>query len=144
MPHLGLRISPDRLLDISTNMGNKAIAVFEKGGVAVFEKEGVVCPLNLRHDFFTTTATDKLDVNPSSATAMTAFHGIATSLNQHICGGYFGCPCDIPDALTSDRFVKNLPEKLTNVKLGYLPHKVPMCKVNSGGKASASKDFQLS
>ena len=39
---------------------------------------------------------------------------------------------------------ENLPEKFTNVKLGYLPPNVPMCKVTSGGKASASKDFELS
>ena len=136
MPHLGLSISPDRLLDISTNMRNKVIAVFEK--------EAVVCLLNRRHDFFTTAATDNLDVNPSSATAMTAFHGTSTSLNQHICGGYSGCPRDILDALTSDRVIKNLPEKFTNVKPGYIPPKIPMCKVNSGGKAGASKYFELS
>ena len=136
MCHLGLTISPDRLLDISTNMGNKAIAVFEK--------EGVVCPLNLKYDLFTTSATDNLDVNPSSATAMSAFHGTATSLNQHICGGYSGHPRDIPDALPSNRVLKNLPEKFTNVKPGYLPPKFPMCKLNSGGKVSVSKDFKLS
>ena len=128
MLHLGLSISSDRLLDISTNMGNKAIAMFEK--------ESVVCPLNLRHDFFTTAATDNLDVNPSSATAMTAFHGTAASLKQHICGGYYGCPRDIPDALTSGRVVKNLPKKFTNMKPGYLQPMGPMCKFNSGGKVA--------
>ena len=127
MSHHGLSISPDCLLDISTNMGNKAISVFEK--------EDVVCPLILRHDFFTTDATDNLDVNPSFATAMTAFHETATSLNQYICGECSGFSRDIPDALTSDRVVKNYY---------YLPPKVPMCKINSGGKASASKDFELS
>ena len=121
MSHLGLSISPDRFLDVSTNTGNKAIAVFEK--------EGVVSPLNLRYDLFTTAATDNLDVNPSSATAMSAFHGTATSLNQDICGGYSARPCDISDALPSDRVLKNLPEKFTNFKPGYLPPKVPMCKV---------------
>ena len=136
MSYLGFSISPDCLLDISSNKGNKAIAVFEK--------EGVVCPLNLKHDFFTAAATDNLDVNPSSATAVTAFHGIATSLNQHICDGYSGCPRDIPDALTSNKVVKNLPEKFTKVKPGYLLPVVSMCKVNSVGKASASKDFELS
>ena len=66
-------------LGIFTNMGNKA--------VAVFGKEDVVCPLNLRHNLFITAATGNLDVNPSSATAMTAFHGTAKSLNQYIFGG---------------------------------------------------------
>ena len=135
MSRFGLSVSPDHLLDISTNTGNKALAVFEK--------EGVACPLNLRHNFFSKAATDNLDVNLSSATAVSAFHGTAKSLNQHICGGYSGCPGDIPDALTSDRDVKNLPEKFTNVKPGYLPPKVPMCQVNLSGKASASKDFEL-
>ena len=74
---------------------------------------------------------------------MYAFHGTATSLNQPICGGYSGRPRDITDALPSNRVLKNLPEKFTNVKPGYLPPKVPMRKVNSGGKASASKDFEF-
>ena len=64
-------------------------------------------------------------------------------MNQHICGRYSGCPYGIPDALPSGRVLKNLPEKFTNLKPGYLPPKVPMCKVNSSGKASASKDFEL-
>ena len=105
MSHLGLSIFPDCLLHISTNMENKAIAVLEK--------EGVVCPLNLRHNLFTTAATDNFNVNPSSATAMSALHETATSLNQYICGGYSGGP-HIPDALRSDRVLKNLPEKFTN------------------------------
>ena len=74
--HLGLSISPDRLLDISTSMENRAIDVFER--------EGVVCPLNLRHGLFTTAVTDNLDINPSSATAMTSFHGTTISLNHHV------------------------------------------------------------
>ena len=78
----------------------------------------MISPLNLRHDLFTTAANDNLHVNPSSATAMSAFHGTATSLNQYICGAYPGHPRDIPDALPSDRVLKNLPEKFTNVKPG--------------------------
>ena len=136
MSHLGLSISPDRLLDIATKMGNKAIAVFEK--------EGVVCPLNLRHDLFTTAATDNIDVNTSSATAMSAFHGTATSVNQHINGGNSGRSRDIPEGLPSSTVLKNLPEKFTNVKPGYLPPRVPICKVASCGSFNASGDFNLS
>ena len=64
---LGITISPDRLLYISTSMGNAAIDVYES--------EGVICPLNLRYDPFTTAAVDNIDVNPSSSTAISAFPG---------------------------------------------------------------------
>ena len=71
--HLGLSISPERLLGMPMSMESRAIDVFER--------EGVVCPLNVRHGLFTTAATDNLDINPSSATAMTSFHrAYATSL----------------------------------------------------------------
>ena len=102
MSHLGVSISPDRLLDISTKIGNTAIEVFEK--------EGAVCPL--RRDLFTTAATDNLDVNPSSATAMSAFHRTATSLNQHVHDCNFGQSRNIPDGLSSSTVLKNLPEAL--------------------------------
>ena len=88
----------------------------------MFEKEGVACLLNLTHDLFTTAATGNVEVNPSSATA--------TSLNQHIFGENSGHSRDIPDALPSGTVLKNLPEKLTNERPGYLPPKVPMCRVN--------------
>ena len=96
------------MLDISTKIGNTAIEVFEK--------EGAVCPLNLRRDLFTTAATDNLDVNPSSATAMSAFHRTATSLNQHVHDCNFGQSRHIPDGLSSSTVLKNLPEAFTNVK----------------------------
>ena len=65
MSHCGLSLSPERLLDISTTTGNKAIVVFGN--------EVIAYPLNLRHDLFTTAATDNLEVNPSSATASMPF-----------------------------------------------------------------------
>ena len=90
--HLGIIISPDRLLDISTSMGNTAIDVYEK--------EGVVCPLTLRYGLFTTAAVDNIDVNPSSSTAMSAFHGTAASLNQHINENSGRCR-DVPSTLST-------------------------------------------
>ena len=136
LSHLGLSISPDRLLDISTKMGNKAIEVFEK--------EGVVCPLNLRRDLFATAATDDFDVNPSSATAMSAFHGTATSLNQHVHDCNFERSRNIPDGLSSSTVLKNLPEAFTNVKPSHLPPKVSKRKLNSSDNAHVSDDSDLS
>ena len=71
---LGLSISYDRVLEISTEMGNKACARYES--------EGVVCPPKLKN-VFTTAAVDNIDHNPSSTTAQGAFHGTGISLFQH-------------------------------------------------------------
>ena len=75
MHKLGLCISYDRVMDISTDLANSV--------TAQFEKEGVVCPPKLRKDVFTTAAIDNIDHNPSSTTASDSFHGTAISLVQH-------------------------------------------------------------
>ena len=76
LSHLGITISPNRMLEISTSLGNTSISVYEK--------EGVVCPPNLKLNLFTTAAIDNLDINTTSATATSSFHGTAASLNQHV------------------------------------------------------------
>lgn len=73
---LGISISYDRVLSISTDVGN---AVCRR-----FEEEGVVCPTKLRKDLFTTAAIDNIDHNPSSNTAQGAFHGTGISLFQNM------------------------------------------------------------
>lgn len=75
MSELGLSISYDRLMDISTDMGNR---VCEQ-----YCRENMVCPPNLRKGLFTTAAVDNIDHNPSSTTASEAFHGTGISLFQH-------------------------------------------------------------
>lgn len=74
--NLGLSISYDRVLEISTEMGNKVCARYES--------EGVVCPPKLKKKVFTTAAVDNIDHNPSSSTAQGAFHGTGISLFQHL------------------------------------------------------------
>ena len=73
--NLGLSISYDRVLELSTDMGNSVCARFES--------EGVVCPPKLLKGVFTTAAVDNIDHNPSSVTAQGAFHGTGISLFQH-------------------------------------------------------------
>jgi len=73
--NLGLSISYDRVLEISTEMGNKVCARYES--------EGVVCPPKLKKRVFTTAAVDNIDHNPSSSTAQGAFHGTGISLCKH-------------------------------------------------------------
>ena len=98
----------------------------------------------MRRDLITTAATDNLDVNPSSATAMSAFHGTATSLNQHVHDCNFGRSRNLPDGLSSSTVLKNLPEAFANVKPSYLPPKVSMRKLNSSDNAHVSDDSDLS
>ncbi|GFN98472.1 hypothetical protein PoB_002497800 [Plakobranchus ocellatus] len=72
---LGLSISYDRVLDISTDT---AISAAQQ-----YKSEGVVCPFILRKNLFTTAAVDNLDHNPSSTTSHGAFHGTGISLFQN-------------------------------------------------------------
>ena len=73
--NIGLCISYNRILVISTESAN---AVCE-----TFEKEGVVCPPKLLNNVFTTAAVDNIDHNPSSTTATDSFHGTGISIMQY-------------------------------------------------------------
>ena len=75
LSHLGLSISYDRVLSLSTQIGNTACEQFCR--------EQVVCPSKMRGNVFTTAAVDNIDHNPSSTTAKESFHGTAVSLLQH-------------------------------------------------------------
>ena len=72
---LGISISYDRVLRISTDLGNEVCRRYKE--------EGAVCPSNLRLGLFTTSAIDNIDHNPSSTTAKDSFHGTGISLFQH-------------------------------------------------------------
>ena len=72
---LGLCISYDRLMSISTLLGNNLCHQFEM--------EKAVCPPKLKKTVLTTAAIDNVDHNPSSTTAEGSFHGTSISLFQH-------------------------------------------------------------
>ena len=57
-------------------------------------------------------------------------------------GDNFGCSPNIHDASRSSTVLKNLPETVANVKLGYLLPKIP--KLTQMLRQNASKDFELS
>ena len=63
---LGLCISYDRVLSISTILGNNLCRQFEI--------KKTVCPPMLRKNLFTNAAIDNIDHNPSSTTAEDSFH----------------------------------------------------------------------
>ena len=69
--NFGLSISYDRLLTISTALGNMA--------VERYQEDQLVCPEKLRFSVFTTSAVDNIDHNPSSNTAEGSLHGTAIS-----------------------------------------------------------------
>ncbi|VDI61335.1 Hypothetical predicted protein [Mytilus galloprovincialis] len=66
---LGLSISYDRIMQLSTALGN---SICES-----FNTENVVCPAKLRNGIFTSAAIDNIDHNPSSTTAQGSLHGTA-------------------------------------------------------------------
>ena len=73
---LGMCVSYDRFLQITTDMA--------KGICTIFETENVVCPPKMRYGVFTTGAMDNVDHNPSSATAHDSFHGTSIFIMQHL------------------------------------------------------------
>ena len=69
---LGLSVSYDRVLEISTELGNKVCHYYQT--------QKAVCPPQLKCGLFTT---DNTDHNPSSTSARDSFHGTGISLFQH-------------------------------------------------------------
>ena len=71
---LGLSVLYDRVLSVSTDIGN---IICRK-----FQEENLVCPAKLRKGIFTTTAVDNIDHNSSSNTTRESFYGTAGAKMQ--------------------------------------------------------------
>ena len=67
LSYLGISISYDHVLQLSTQMG--------KSVCQQFHREQVVCPPTMCGEVFTTAAIENIDHNPSSTTAKESFHG---------------------------------------------------------------------
>ena len=118
--NMGLCISHDRVLTLSTNIAN---SVTNK-----FEQVGVVCPPKLCSNIFTTAGVDNIDHNPSSTTAHDSFHGTAISLVQHRTTSNKGSDRGIPvliESAQSQKKIAQLPEVYTNVPPAFLQVKEP-------------------
>ena len=118
--NMGLCISYDRVLTLSTNIANSV--------TNRFEQEGVVCPPKLRSNIFTTAGVDNIDHNPSSTTAHDSFHGTAISLVQHHTTSNKGSDRGIPvliESAQSQKKIAQLPEVYTNVPPAFLQVKEP-------------------
>ena len=123
---LGLSISYDRVMSISTDLGN--------GVCRRFEEEKVVCPTNLRKRLFTIAAIDNIDHNPSSTTANDSFHGTGISLFQHVSANCPGIDREIivlhqsssaSSSTTTTKRVSQLPDSFANVPPASLRHNDP-------------------
>ena len=71
----GISISYDRVLEVSAQLGDAA--------VAKYVEDGVVYPPDLRRGLFTTAAMDNIDHNPTATTTTSSFHGTSIFMFQH-------------------------------------------------------------
>ena len=113
---LGLSVSYDRVLNISTELGNKVCHHYEA--------KGVVCPPELKCGLFTTAAIDNIDHDPSSTSSHDLFHGTGISLFQQPADTFAGLDQvlitnDADDIVKGKR--KHLPESYTSVPPATLP-----------------------
>ena len=107
---MGLCISYDRLLSLSTDIANTVCASYES--------EEVVCSPKLKSSLFTTATVDNIDHNPSSTTAQDSFHGTAISLVQHSTDDESGTEREQPtiqSSAKSSKTVAALPSSFTEV-----------------------------
>ena len=125
MHDLGLSVSYDRVLAISTDLGNEVCRRYKD--------EGAVCPSNLRLDLFTTAAVDNIDHNPSSTTAHDSFHGTGISLFQHPTTEEPGTtrPCiNIIQSTANTKSVEQLPKSYTDVApVNYVNKSAPVAEI---------------
>ena len=113
----GLCISYQRVLEISTRLGQ---ATVER-----FLSEGLVCPSILRKGIFTTSAVDNINHNPGSTTAKSSFHGTGISIFQHPStdnGGEERGNVTYGSKPNSKQ-IQSLPDAYSNVKPAFLKSK---------------------
>ena len=114
----GVSISYDRVLQISTQLGEAV--------VSKYVEDGVVCPPAMKKGTFTTAAIDNIDHNPTSTSASTSFHGTSISLFQHPSADNMG---EVTEKLnvqpTNTKKISELPESFTNVKPAHFVNRNP-------------------
>ena len=124
---LGLSISYDRIMQISSDLGNSVCSLYER--------KQVVCPPKLKRGLFTTGCADNIDHNPSSRTAADSFHGTADSLTQHPNLTSAGIDRDIniidPNVPKTKR-ISELPEAYTNIQPVIIHTKDPVVPKTCG------------
>ena len=122
---LGLSVSYDRVLAISTDLGNSICHQYHQ--------DDVVCPPSLRKGLFTLSAMNNIDHNLSSTTAHDSFHGTGISLFQQPTVQVPGvCRSRVfldQATSTGTKSVAELPESFSQVPPVVLPSKNPSVPV---------------
>ena len=104
---LGLSVSYDRVLEISTELGNKVCHYYQT--------QKAVCPPQLKCGLFTTAAVDNIDHNTSSTSARDSFHATGISLFQHPDSTCSGLSRELPSPLSDTKGKLRLPEAYTSI-----------------------------
>ena len=140
---LGLSVSYDRVLTISTCVAN--------GLTEQYTEHGVVCPPALRKNLYTTAAVDNIDHNPSATTAKDSFHGTGISLFQIRSRNSPGDSHVVPafdETMCQSQTVKPLPESYTIIPPAVLIDKEPAIPEtntellqNTHGESGVKKEF---
>ncbi len=120
---LGQSISYDRVMSISTSLGNNLCQYFEM--------EKAVCPTEFKEELFTTAVIDNIHHNLSSTTAQDSFNGIGISQFQHprceASGVEHTTLTDLDNSLTSsNKGLDKLPQSCTDVLPVTLSKKDPV------------------
>ena len=114
---LGMCISYDRLLSISTDITNSVIDRYDR--------DGIVWPSKLRDGIFTTEAIDNIDHNPTSTCSHDSFHGTAVSLVQRTTTKKPGTDRAInvfdPSKSSTSKKIASLPSYYSEVPPSTLP-----------------------
>ena len=124
--NLGISVSYDRVLAISTDLRNE---VYRR-----YIDEGAVCPSNLCLNLFTTAAIDIIDRNPSLTTPRDSFDGTGISLFQQPTTkkpGTTRARLEISHAVQDKKSVSQLPEVYTEVTPVIAPTKHPQISATS-------------
>ncbi len=132
---MGLSISYDRVMSISTDAANSVCYRFEQ--------DGLVCPPKLQKDLFCTAAFDNIDHNSSATTAKDLFHGTAISVVQHITAENYGKERRvnvISEDVPSQKTVRELPDAYRNVPPAVLKDKDPVVPKVIGPVMSPTQD----
>ena len=113
----GICISYDRVLEISTQLGESVLRQFME--------DGVVCPAILQNGLFTTSAVDNIDHNPFATTATMSCHATAISVFQHPVSSTFSDSrtFEFKGQKPKSKAISCLPETYTNVKPAFLKSK---------------------
>ena len=117
---LGLSVSYDRILAISTNLANAVIRQFEM--------DRLVCPVSLKRGLLTKGMVDNIDHNPGSTTATGSLHGTSVSLSQDLFPGQLGIERPIPlltEDIKNETQISPIPESYSVMPPAALTNKDP-------------------